>query len=192
VKLAYVEDDADARTIFSRKFRADGIACDPYPSAEAALEKINVGSYDALVVDIRLPGMSGVEFLAKLREKGVHTPCLLITAFSSAGLTKQAVNSGANYLLEKPFAYGALKGTVLKMLETPAPLQHCVDRGLGRLGLTPREEEVARLLLKGLSNAEIARAAALSEKTVKQYVTQVFAKADVSSRSAFFSYIFPV
>ncbi len=56
--------------------------------------------------------------------------------------------------------------------------------------LSAREE--ARLLLKGLSNAELARTAGISEKTIKQYVTQVFQKANVTSRAEFFSVIFPV
>jgi DNA-binding CsgD family transcriptional regulator len=58
--------------------------------------------------------------------------------------------------------------------------------------LTEREDAVARLLLKGLSNAEIARVAAISEKTVKQHIGQIFSKAGVASRSEFFASIFPL
>ncbi len=54
-----------------------------------------------------------------------------------------------------------------------------------------RKSEVARLILKGLGNKEIANALAISEETVKQYVTQIFEKAEVTSRGEFFSYIFP-
>lgn len=192
MRLAYIEDDADARSLFAGRFRSDGWTCDEYGSGEEALGRIQAGSYDALILDIRLPGMNGVELLQELRRRGVHTPCVLITAFGSLGLMKQAVNSAANYLLEKPFAYADLRRVIDKALEPPATLQYFVDRGLDRLQLTGREQDVARLLLKGLSNAEIARAATLSEKTVKQHITQIFGKAGVQSRSEFFATIFPL
>lgn len=192
MKIAYVEDDADSLSLFGTRFRGEGHAFDGFESGEKALAAVGSGVYDALVVDIRLPGMSGVDLLAKLRAKHVHTPCVLITAFSSAGLTKQAVNASAQYLLEKPFTFSALKNVLEKITDAPAPLQHLVDRGLARLGLTPREEEIARLVLKGLSNAEIARAAGLSDKTVKQHVSEIFQKAQVENRAGLFSLIFPV
>jgi DNA-binding CsgD family transcriptional regulator len=75
---------------------------------------------------------------------------------------------------------------------SPSSLQDCVDRGLARLELAKREKDVARLVLKGLSNLEIAAVAGISQHTVKQYVAQVFQKAQVKSRGEFFSYIFPV
>lgn len=192
MRLAYIEDDADSRSLLAGRFRSDGWICDEYSSGEEALDRIRPGSYDALILDIRLPGMNGVELLQDLRRRHVHTPCVLITAFGSLGLMKQAVNSAANYLLEKPFTYADLLCVISKTLEPPATLQYFVDRGLGRLQLTEREHDMARLLLKGLSNAEIARTAELSEKTVKQYVTQIFGKAGVQSRSEFFASIFPL
>ncbi len=192
MKIAFIEDDRDSSLIFSRQFIADGDQCDVYGDAESALVKIGVGTYDVLIVDIRLPGMNGVQFLARLREKEIHTPAILITAFSHKGMAKEALNASANYLLEKPFRYSALKEVVRNMILRPSSLQHLIDRGLQKLSLTPREEDAARLLLKGLSNAEIGRVASLSEKTVKQYITQIFEKAGVKSRAEFFSHIFPV
>jgi DNA-binding NarL/FixJ family response regulator len=192
MKLAYVEDDKDSSTIFAGKFKADGIACDIYRDAESAQAKINPGSYDILILDIRLPHASGIELLQRLRQKQVHTPCVLITAFNSLEYAREAFGSSANYLLEKPFSYKTLRRVMNKVLEGPGTLQNCVDRGLAKLSLTEREDDVARYLLKGLSNAEIARVISISEKTVKQYLTQIFEKADVSGRAEFFSYIFPV
>lgn len=190
-KIAYIEDDADARELFSAKFKADGVECDCYGSAEEAAPNVRPGAYDLLICDIRLPGISGVEFLSSLRRNSVFTPCVLITAFGNLSLTKQALNASANYLLEKPFAYADLKRVIEKVLLFPSSLQDCVDRGLQRLSLTGREQEIARLLLKGLSNSEMARVLELSEKTVKQYVSQIFQKSAVASRAEFFSYIFP-
>ena len=192
MKIAYIEDDKDARTIFARKLKDDGIDCDVFADAERALGKINSGSHDVLIIDIRLPGMSGIQLLQELRQKNIYTPCVLITAFNSLEYAKQAFGSNANYLLEKPFSYKALREIIHKVFESPGTLQHFVNRGLAVLDLTDREEEIARYLLKGLSNAEIARTISISEKTVKQYLTQIFEKARVGSRTEFFSYIFPV
>ena len=80
---------------------------------------------------------------------------------------------------------------ISKISSTPTSLQYCVDRGLAQLQLTQREEEISRYVLKGLSNLDIANLLSISEKTVKQYMTQIFEKADVSSRSEFFSFVFP-
>ncbi len=192
MKLAYVEDDADSMAIFSDKFRRDGYKCDVFENAEEALPKILNEAYDALVVDICLPGISGVELLSKLRASQIFAPCVLITAFNSLPLTKQALNASANYLLEKPFTYKSLKQVIEKVTSDPSPLQLHAERQLKRFVLTPREEEIARLLLKGFSNSEMAGLLKLSEKTVKQYVGQIFDKSGVKSRSEFFSLIFPL
>lgn len=192
MKIAYIEDDTDARTIFAGKLRDNKSVCDVYPDAEHAIPNITPGSHDLLIIDIRLPGMSGIQLLQKLRKQKVCTPCILITAFNSLDYTREALNSSANYLLEKPFTFQSLQKVIQKVIETPSSLQYCVDRGLSQLELTPKENEIAVFMLKGLSNFEIAQLSKISEKTVKQHVTQIFEKAGVASRGEFFSYIFPV
>jgi two-component system response regulator FixJ len=192
MKIAYVEDDADSVTVFSQKFRRDGYRCDVFRNAEDALPRILNENYDALVIDICLPGLSGVELLSKLRANQLFTPCVLITAFNSLPLAKQALNASANYLLEKPFAYKNLKQVIEKVTQDPSPLQLHAERQLKRFALTPREQEIGNLLLKGFSNPEIAGVLKLSEKTVKQYVGQIFQKSNANTRSEFFSLIFPV
>lgn len=192
MRIAYVEDDADARTIFARKLEADRVFCDTYSSAEEALQHIQAGSHDVLIIDIRLPGQSGIQLLKTLRQRQVHTPCVLITAFNNLDYSREALNSNANYLLEKPFSYSALRQVLEKIVTHPNSLQHCVDRGLAQLGLTSREKSIALYILKGLSSSEIAGLLGISEKTVKHHITEIFEKSQVSSRAEFFSYIFPV
>lgn len=192
MRLAIVEDDPDAIKIFARRFKEDGYTCDEFRSAEEALPAMLKSPYDALIVDIRLPSMSGIELLDRLRQAKVFAPCVMITAFNSLPLARQALNASANYLLEKPFRYESLKRAVEKVLQSPGPLQLHADRSLNLLSLTEREEEIARLLLKGFSNMEIANILKLSEKTVKQYVGQIYEKSGSSSRAEFFSHIFPV
>lgn len=192
MKLAYVEDDLDARDIFARQLRAEGFHCEVFGTAEACLKAAAPGRYDILLIDIRLPGDDGVQLLQQLRQRGVYTPAIVITAFNSMVYAHEALNSGANYLLEKPFSYAALTKVIHKVIAAPQPLQDCLDRGMASLDLSTREAEIAQLLLKGLSNKEIARVAEISEKTVKQHITQMFEKARVASRAEFFSFMFPV
>jgi DNA-binding NarL/FixJ family response regulator len=192
VKIAYVEDDIDARNIFSRKLAERGFECRLFDNSEALLEEIGPGSFDVLVVDILLGGISGIELLAKIRGRGIETPCILITAFNRLEYARDALNANANYLLEKPFDFNALLEAIRKVCAAGVSVQHCVNRGLAELALTPRETDIARLVLKGLSNLEIARNLHLSEKTVKQYLSQIYDKAQVGGRSEFFSSIFPV
>ncbi len=192
MKLAYIEDDLDARTIFSKKLAKEGFSCEAFGSAEEFLKVTQPGAHDLLIVDIRLPGRDGVQLLKELRERSIFTPAILITAFNSLNYAHRALNAQASYLLEKPFTFTSLHRVIQKVMAAPQSLQACVDRGLAVLELTDREAEVARLVLKGLSNKDIARVMAISEKTVKQYVTQIFQKARVASRAEFFSSIFPV
>lgn len=192
MKILYVDDDKDSSSLMAKRLKQDGFQCEVFHSSEEAICHISPASHDAIILDIRLPGISGIELLKILRQKNIFTPAILITAFNSVEYSREALNSSANYLLEKPFTYNELRKILDSVLSRPLSISHCVERGLSHLNLTAREEEVARYILKGLSNAEIARLIPLSEKTVKQYVTQIFQKAGVSSRSEFFSSIFPV
>lgn len=192
MKLAYIEDDVDARQIFATEFKKSGHQCEVFSSGEDFLKAVQPGKYDILIVDIRLPGMDGVKLLKEIRQKQIFTAAILITAFNSLEYARDAVNASANYLLEKPFTFEALMRVIHKVLASPQSLQDCVDRGLSILDLTPREEEVARMLLKGLSNKEIASHISISDNTVKQHISEIFRKAKVASRAEFFSFIFPV
>lgn len=192
MKLAYVEDSEDLRMLFTDRFTQAGDACDAFRSAEELLPVARPGAYDVLILDIKLPGMSGVQLLQELRRRGVFTPTILITAFNKLEYAREALNASANYLLEKPVSFGQLKRLAEEVAVAPKSLQDCVDRGLARLALAKREDDVARLVLKGLSNKEIADVAGITEWTVKQYIAQIFRKAHVNSRAEFFSYVFPV
>lgn len=192
MKIGYVEDDRDARQIFGERLQSQGHSCSFFDRAEELLEAITPGAFDVLITDIRLPGISGIDLIRKLRGRSIQTPCILITAFNSLEHARDALNASANYLLEKPFKFESLMKAIQKVTTENLSVQHCADRGLAELQLTERESEIARLLLKGLSNAEIADILRISEKTVKQYLTQVFLKANVSGRGEFFSSIFPV
>jgi DNA-binding NarL/FixJ family response regulator len=191
--LLLVEDEADARTILSRRLQAFGWTCLPHSSAESALEDPELRYVEAVVADVVLGEgrLSGIDLIGELRKRDARAPVVLVTAFADQQRVKAALNGGASYLLEKPFTTEALRGVLDKLASVDVDLGKLVNRALSRARLTRKEEEVARLVLKGLSSAEIGQMMGNSEKTIKQHLTQVYAKLGVAGRAEFFHLVFP-
>jgi DNA-binding NarL/FixJ family response regulator len=191
--LLLVEDEADARSVLSRRLQAFGWQCLAHPSAEAALKDPEVRFVEAVVADVVLGEgrMSGIDLIGALRREDVRAPVVLVTAFADQQRTKAALNSGASYLLEKPFTTESLRTVLDKVTTVDLDLSKLVNRALARARLTRKEEEVARLVLKGLTSAEIGEMMGNSEKTIKQHLTQVYSKLGVAGRAEFFHLVFP-
>ena len=135
--------------------------------------------------------MSGIDLIGALRKEEVRAPVVLVTAFADQQRLKAALNSGAAYLLEKPFTTEALRQVLEKVSTVDIDLARLVNRALSKARLTRKEEEVARLVLKGLTSNEIGTMMGNSEKTIKQHLTQVYAKLGVTGRAEFFHLVFP-
>ena len=191
--LLLVEDEADARTILARRLSAFGWNCLAHPSVESALRDPQVRFVEAVVADVVLGEgrMSGIDLIPALRKDDVRAPVVLVTAFADQQRLKDALNAGAAYLLEKPFTTDALRGVLDKVTSVDVDLAKLVNKALSRARLTRKEEEVARLVLKGLTSAEIGAMMGNSEKTIKQHLTQVYAKLGVAGRAEFFHLVFP-
>jgi FixJ family two-component response regulator len=115
-----VEDDESMREAIERLLHVAGFECAAYASADALLGR-GVDEHSACVIcDLRLPGMSGLELLATLRERGIVLPFILITAHDSPGLRENAKRCGAAAYLTKPFRGTALLEAVRRAIE-PAP-----------------------------------------------------------------------
>jgi len=191
--LLLVEDEPDARTILARRLQAYGWNCLAHSSAESALNDPQLRHVEAVVADVVLGEghLSGIELIPALRKEEVRAPVVLVTAFADQQRLKEALNSGAAYLLEKPFTTEALRGILDKVTAVDVDLSKLVNKALSRARLTRKEEEVARLVLKGLTSAEIGGMMGNSEKTIKQHLTQVYAKLGVAGRAEFFHLVFP-
>jgi DNA-binding NarL/FixJ family response regulator len=188
-----VEDEADARTVLARRLAAFGWNCLAHPSVESALRDPQLRFVEAVVADVVLGEgrMSGIDLIPALRKEEVRAPVVLVTAFADQQRLKDALNAGAAYLLEKPFTTDALRGVLDKVTSVDVDLAKLVNKALSRARLTRKEEEVARLVLKGLTSAEIGAMMGNSEKTIKQHLTQVYAKLGVAGRAEFFHLVFP-
>jgi DNA-binding NarL/FixJ family response regulator len=188
-----VEDEPDARTILARRLQAFGWNCLAHPSVESALHDPELRYVEAVVADVVLGDgkMSGIDLITALRREEVRAPVVLVTAFADTPRLKAALNAGASYLLEKPFTTEALRQVLDKVTTVDIDLARLVNKALARARLTRKEEEVARLVLKGLTSAEIGGMMGNSEKTIKQHLTQVYAKLGVAGRAEFFHLVFP-
>jgi two-component system, NarL family, response regulator LiaR len=191
--ILLVEDEPDARTILSRRLSAFGWTCLAHANVESAILDPDLRYVEAVVADVVLGEgrMSGIDLIAALRRQEVRAPVVLVTAFADTQRLKAALNAGASYLLEKPFTTEALRQVLDKVSSVDVDLARLVNKALSRARLTRKEEEVARLVLKGLTSAEIGAMMGNSEKTIKQHLTQVYAKLGVAGRAEFFHLVFP-
>jgi len=188
-----VEDEPDARTILARRLQAFGWNCLAHSSVESALKDPELRYVEAVVADVVLGDgrASGIDLITALRKEDVRAPVVLVTAFADTQRTKAALNAGASYLLEKPFTTESLRQVLDKVTTVDVDLARLVNKALSKARLTRKEEEVARLVLKGLTSAEIGAMMGNSEKTIKQHLTQVYAKLGVAGRAEFFHLVFP-
>jgi len=193
-QLLLVEDEVDARKALARALSREGYDCIEAGDVETAVEAARAcPTLAAAVVDIVLgkDERGGVRLVSLLQDVVPQLPIIAITAFANVANVKQLLNDGASFLLEKPFRAADLSEVLARVLTEHANVGRWVDRALLPLGLTPKEMAIARLLLKGLPTGEIARLENNSDKTIRQHLSQVYAKANVASRAEFFHFVFP-
>ena len=180
-----VDDDAALRRSLVFLLESVGWRVEAHASAEAFLAAYRPGLPGCLVLDIRMPSMSGLELQHALKARGHTPPVIFITGHGDVSLAVQAMKQGACDFIEKPFRDQELLDAVARAVragrETLAEAQR---RGnaqtmLGRL--SAREREVARLVARGLPNKLVARELNISEKTVHIHRQHVMEKAGISS-----------
>lgn len=187
--ILLVEDEFDTRELLGRALHRAGYVC---LSAASAAEALTIArttdSVDLVVTDVVLGGDSqaGLRLMTELRRQSVRAPVVVITAFADVEKLKFALNEGAAHFLEKPFRAPQLLEVVARVLHSSQRLDDTVAEVLSRAQLTDKERTVALLLLQGLSSNEIAERENNSPKTIRQHVTQIYAKCGVTSRAQFF------
>jgi DNA-binding NarL/FixJ family response regulator len=187
--ILLVEDEYDTRELLGRALVRANYTCISAAAREQALQAAREApSIDAVVTDVVLgrDGLGGLELLTALRGLGVRAPVIVITAYADVEKLKLALNEGAAYFLEKPFSAPKLLAVIEHVLSHQRPFDHAVEEILARAQLTEKERTVARLLLEGLSSNQIAELERNSPKTIRQHVSQIYAKCGVASRAQFF------
>lgn len=187
--ILLVEDEFDTRELLGRALERAGYTCLAAANASEALSAArSTPQLDLVVTDVVLgdDGLAGLHLMTDLRRQGMRAPVVIISAFADVEKLKIALNEGAAYFLEKPFRAPKLLEVIARTLHSSVPLSDAVEEILTRALLTEKERSVARLLLDGLSSNEIAERQHNSPKTIRQHVTQIYAKCGVASRAQFF------
>lgn len=176
--IAIIDDEASIRDALSMLLEAHGYATTCHESAKAFL----VAPYTAgcIVSDIRMPEMSGIELLKALHSKRDPRPVILLTGHGDVELAVQAIKLGAQDFIEKPFRNDRLLESIRLALEVSerSQLQEAEIRDIRTryATLTERQRDTLLLLIKGLSNKEIAQRLGISPRTVEIHRTWVMSK----------------
>lgn len=188
-----VEDEPDTRELLSRALERAGYTCVTADGPKAALARAeSAGFIDVVVTDVVMEGddRAGLRLMQELRVAGIHAPVVIVTAYADVEKVKVALNEGAAHLLEKPFRAPELVDAVHRACVQGGGTTHAIEQVLTRARLTDKERAVARHLLQGLSSGEIAVIENNSAKTIRQHVSQIYAKCGVGSRGEFFRLVY--
>lgn len=146
-RLLIVDDDADMRLLLAEYFRRLGFDVHERDSGQAALEPALTGAFDCLILDVSMPGMSGLELLKRIRDRGVHTAALFLTAHDALSDKVAGFEAGADDYLAKPFSPRELEYRVEALLRRSAKIQPVVEGErieVGDLVIDKRRHEVTR------------------------------------------------
>ncbi|MFY2845727.1 response regulator transcription factor [Achromobacter ruhlandii] len=183
--LVYLVDDDDAvRDALALLLRTVGLRSEGHADPQQFLAQLSPQAIGCVVLDIRMPGISGLDVLARLAEAS-DLPVVMLTGHANVDLCRRAFKGGAMEFLQKPVdddifldaVQSAVRGHIARR-ERLAVTQAAADR-LARL--STREHEVLERIVQGRSNKEIAREFDLSPRTVETYRANVFAKLEADS-----------
>ncbi len=180
-----VDDDEAMRSSLQWLIESVGLAVECHDSAEAFLKSYYPGRSGCLLLDVRMPGMGGLELQEYLRRNEITIPVIIITGHGDVSMSVRAMKEGAVDFIEKPFNDELLLDAIRNALSLDQQMreQQGVRAELAsRLALlTPREHEVMAMVTDGKSNKEIANALGVTAKTVEAHRAKVMDKMQASS-----------
>ena len=166
-----VDDDASMRNALSRLIRSAGLHVVAFASAEEFIRRNQPDMPACLVLDVRMPGLSGMEMQRELAESGIQIPIIFITGHGDIPMSVRAMKAGAVEFLTKPFQ----SRTLLEAVRAAIERDQSNSRERSQIGevrelyeqLTPREREVMALVAAGMLNKQVANELATTERTIK-------------------------
>ena len=184
--MVYVVDDDEAvRDSLAWLLEGAGYRVQAFDSAESFLDRFDANKVSVLVLDIRMPGMTGLELQEVLTQRGALVPIIFITGHGDVPMAVQAMKLGAADFLEKPFNETILRELVAKLMEIARVRR---DDAVARAQnealvakLTQRERQVLERIMAGRLNKQIADDLSISIKTVEAHRASIMTKLDVNT-----------
>jgi RNA polymerase sigma factor (sigma-70 family) len=180
-----VDDDPSLRKALARLCESVGLRVRTFASARELLESTPAECPACLLLDVRMPGLSGLDLQTELAARNIQTPIVFITGHGDIPMSVRAMKAGAVDFLTKPFQNKDLLTVIESALAKDLGLQSARqerDAILRRLEtLTPRERQVFDLVIKGLLNKQIGGELGASEQTIKVHRGRVMEKMQVAS-----------
>lgn len=180
-----VDDDEAIRSSLQWLLESEGLKVETFSSPQSFLKSYYPGRAGCMLLDVRMPGMSGLELQEHLRESDVQIPIIIITGHGDVPMAVRAMKTGALDFIEKPFDDEKLLDGIQRALQLDqARRERQSDRAemAARLAnLTPREHEVMLKVTEGKSNKEIANELGVSAKTVEAHRARVMEKMEARS-----------
>jgi FixJ family two-component response regulator len=180
-----VDDDPAVRESMGMLMDSAGLDSRDFPSARDFLAAYEAGTPGCLVLDVRMPGMSGIELQEELDRRGAALPIIFLTAYADVPTAVGAVRAGAVDFLQKPVEGGMLLERVRDALGLDSLSRARRSEAEGaraRLArLTARESQVLQLVVEGQTNKAIAKALGISRRTVETHRAHIMRKTDAAS-----------
>jgi len=175
-----IDDDESIREALKSLIRSVGLSVETFSSAHDFLQSSRPDVPSCLILDVRMPGLSGLDLQRDLAEANIHIPIIFITGHGDIPMSVRAMKAGAVEFLTKPFRDQDLLDAIQQALERDRQVRS-QQAGSAELrnryhSLTPRETEVFALVVKGLLNKQIALQLGTSEITIKLHRRQVMEK----------------
>lgn len=190
-----VEDDPGVRTTLQELLQSVMLAVECFESAEDFLAVFDSSRPGCLVVDVRMPGMSGLDMLQQLESEEIVPPAIVITGHGDVPMTVKAMKQGAFDFLEKPYQPQELLDSINKAISLNAKQRsECSRRkelSLRLNRLLPEEKAVLKGILAGKTNETIAQELDVSLRTVQYRRASIMRKMEVDSKSELFEMLLP-
>lgn len=183
--IRIVDDDGDLRDALLYMLSQEGWEAAAFPDAESFLRSAAPSAPGALILDVRMPGMSGIELHRELRRRGFEQPVIFLTAHGDIDMAVEELRHGAFHFLQKPLDPEKLLSAVAQAVEADRRKRlgmPPVEEIRARIAsLRPREREVMALLAQGFLNADIAARLGLSVRTVEAHRAAAYVKLRVKN-----------
>lgn len=183
-----VDDDEAIRHSASFMLRHAGYAVKTYPDGVNFLDQVGDSDAGCILLDVRMPRMDGLEVQTQLKQRGINMPVVILTGHGDVPVAVEAMKGGAVDFLEKPYEKQALMTAIenafARLDDQAADSRRSTEAKAKISRLTPREQDVLKHLVQGLTNKAIAQALDISPRTVEIHRAHMMEKLEADSLSA--------